>query len=233
MGVELEVEVGSDKENSDVAEAIYAEHKDEILIKHDGSLDNGFEMVTGKYSLEAHQELWPRLAKKAVEAGARSWRYRSTGLHVHLSRAFFTSPLQIGKFVTFINSERNRPEVVKLAGRDSNGYAQFKKKRLSTAMYSSERYEAVNLTNDHTIEVRIFKGTLKVEHILSDIEFCHAVAHWVKEQGLQDFESWEKFKAWVIKNRKTYKYLSTFFKLGTFAYPNIRSTEEARELVLA
>jgi len=213
LGVELEVECPSEPAR-EVAQEIYDKHQADVLLKHDGSLIDGFEMVTGKYELAAHQAIWPMLCETATKAGARSWKHQSTGLHVHLSREFFT-PLTLGKFLVFINSERNRQHIIKLAGRESNGYSELKKKKINH-IYSDNRYEAVNLTNDDTIEVRIFKGTLKQEHVLADIEFCHAVAYWCKDVAIPDLEDWNAFTAWVIKRRKTYKYLSTYFKLGSF-----------------
>ena len=41
-----------------------------------------------------------------------------------------------------------------------------------------ERYMAINLQNTETIEIRIFKGSLKYERVLSGIEFCHALVQY-------------------------------------------------------
>jgi hypothetical protein len=221
--VELEVECTND-EAREVAQEVYDKHEKDVLLKHDGSLSDGFEMVTGKYELAAHQAMWPTLCETATKAGARSWKHKTTGLHVHLSREFFT-PLTLGKFLVFINSERNRQHIIKLAGRESNGYSELKKKKIHQ-IYAGDRYEAVNLTNDYTIEVRIFKGTLKHEHVLADIEFCHAVAYWAKDVAIPELENWDEFKAWVIKRAKTYKYLLTYFKLESFVGERQQETEE-------
>lgn len=212
-GVEVETEANSDSILTSASDKIHHKHGHEVLMKEDGSLDNGIELVTGKYSLEAQQALWPRLAETATKAGLRSWKHETTGLHVHLSRRFF-SQLALGKFVVFVNSDNAtiRRNLRKLAGRDSNSYACISKKTLCKAIHSdSERYEAVNLTNSATIEVRIFKGTLKASHILADIEFCHALAYWVRECSILRCESWEEFWAYVLKNKKQYRNLVNFF----------------------
>lgn len=218
LGVENETEVISTSELDDVACLIHDKHSHEILMKEDGSLDNGIELVSGKYSLEAHQALWPRLCETAVKAGLRSWKHSTTGLHVHLSRRFF-SQLALGKFVVFINSDNQevRRNIRKLAGRDSNGYACIEKKKLTQIHGENGRYEAVNLTNSATIEVRIFKGTLKASHVLADIEFCHAVAYWVSQCSILECESWLSFWAYVLKNKKQYRNLVAFFDPASVA----------------
>lgn len=209
LGVELEVECSHDDIRGEVAQKIYDRNNDVLLLKEDGSLQNGFELVTGKLSLEKHQAFWPGIAKDAVNAGARSWKHKSTGLHVHLSRNWF-SPLTIGKLTVFINSPATRSQIVKLAGRECPSYAALTAKKL-TCNYSDCRYEAVNLTNPKTLEIRIFKGTLNAGHILADIEFCHAAAYWCAQVSMIDIESWASFFSYVKKQGKQYKHLIQFF----------------------
>lgn len=209
LGVELEVECSHDDVVGKVAQQIYDRHNDTLLLKEDGSLQNGFELVTGKLSLEKHQAYWPQIAKDTISAGARSWKHKSTGLHVHLSRNWF-SPLTIGKLTVFINSPATRSQIVKLAGRECPSYAALKAKKL-TCNYSDCRYEAVNLSNHKTIEIRIFKGTLNAGHILANIEFCHASAYWCAQVSMSDIESWESFFSYVKKQGKQYKHLIQFF----------------------
>lgn len=211
LGVECETELDEDEDIHPVAKVIHDKHSHEILMKEDGSLDHGIELVTGRYSLEAHQAMWPELCKTAIGAGLRSWKHSSTGLHVHMSRAFF-KPLDIGKVLVFINSDNAevRKNIRRLAGRGANHYCKIAKKKFTDFRLSEDRYEAVNLTNDATIEVRIFKGTLNADHVLADIEFCHAVAHWVKETSTQDIESWGSFWAYAMKHKKQYQHFLRF-----------------------
>jgi hypothetical protein len=198
LGVELEVEAKGD--TIDGAEAVLArrEAKNWIICKSDGSLTDGFEVVTVPSILEEHTKRWPVLLQ-ALRRHTTSWNNKTTGLHVHLSRAFFTQ-LEIAKFVVFMNAEATRPYVISLAGRSSPKYAALKKKELGDIDVShSDRYEAVNLQNNKTIEVRIFKGTLNTEHVLADIEFCDALARWVKINTLEQCESWHDFMAYVTE----------------------------------
>ena len=233
LGVEVETETEDDGTDlTSIAETMHEEHSHEILMKEDGSLEHGIELVTGRYSLEAHQEMWPRVCKTALESGLRSWKHSSTGLHVHMSRAFFT-PLDIGKVLVFINSDNTaiRTHIKRLAGRGANHYCKIHKKKLTDCRPENEdRYEAVNLTNTRTIEVRIFKGTLNAKHVLADIEFCHAMANWVKETSTQDIESWHSFWTYTLRHKKLYKNLIEFLCPTQPTLPNIEPEDkEERE----
>lgn len=209
MGTEIEGECKPNDEPGEVAQIIHDKHSDRLLLTEDGSLSNGFEMVTGKLSLEVHQSMWPEISKTCIAAGLRSWKHSSTGMHVHMSRNWFT-PLAIGKLLVFINSEANRKHIVKLAGRESASYAAMKKKKFTDCTCAESRYEAVNLTNSKTIEIRIFKGTLNSDHILANLEFCHATAHFVAQCSMQDCEDWTKFLAFLCTDRKLYRHLIAF-----------------------
>jgi hypothetical protein len=232
LGVEVETEASEDDSLSDIAKIIHEKHSDEILMKEDGSLDHGIELVTGRYSLDAHKQLWPNLCETVLNTGLRSWRHGSTGLHVHMSRKFFT-PLDIGKLLVFVNSDNAaiRKNIRRIAGRPANHYCKIEKKKITDVYHDEERYEAVNLTNDKTIEIRIFKGTLNASHVLANIEFCHAMAYWVKNTSTQDIESWHSFWSYVLKHKKEYKQLIEFLcptqKTMAISLPSVETEETA------
>ncbi len=82
-GVELEVEVrGSRDEPAKAVKDIFG---DFVLIKNDGSLNNGFEIVTRPASLEVHKQHWERFFAKKP-ANIRSWGPGTCGMHVHMTR---------------------------------------------------------------------------------------------------------------------------------------------------
>lgn len=209
LGVELEVEA---KEGKFDAARTFTKHsgtKDWCITKSDGSLDDGFEVVTVPAHLPEHQKRWPELLTVLRET-CTSWKNKTTGLHVHLSKAFFTQ-YEIAKFVLFINAEETRRYIVTLAGRTSPEYARIKKKYGYDVLDdSSGRYQAVNLENSLTIEVRIFKGTLNEEHMLAYVEFCDALARWVKINSLSECNNWAAFMSFVEKNKKVYKNLWSY-----------------------
>ena len=59
--------------------------------KSDGSLDNGFEIVTGPSSLEYHKTKWERLfqIQDCVKI-IKSWNTDTAGLHIHIGRKSLT-----------------------------------------------------------------------------------------------------------------------------------------------
>jgi hypothetical protein len=219
LGVELECEVkrGSDSKVQALESTLDRleccdTYKDWALCKHDGSLDCGFEVVTAPSELAEHKRRWPSILK-ALRHDMSSWRRSSTGLHIHLSRSWF-SALDLAKFVYFINAEENRRQIVTIAGRTSPQYGRLRKKKLDINIVNAQgRYEAVNLGNPRTIEVRMFKGTLNTQHVLADVEFCHALAHYVKQASVVDC-TWPRFWLYVQSHEKTYKHLSAYMRVA-------------------
>ena len=151
-----------------------------MFFERDGSLgSSGFEMITQPMSLPAHRKLWSFLQDKTKVRGLRSHKTNNCGLHVHVSRTGL-SKLQIAKLVTFVNNPSHADFILAIARRYENGYCNIKPKKIGKAAQSNDRYEAVNLTPRHTIEFRLFKGTLKYESLIAAVEFTHALIEFCK-----------------------------------------------------
>lgn len=124
FGIELEVERKSSTPESIIQEVADTLGHDYVILKSDGSLRDGFEIVTAPATLEYHRLKgnWPAFfsgpAKKLT-----SWESGRAGMHVHISRDSFT-PLHLSKFISFINMAENRADITKIAGRTSS-YATF------------------------------------------------------------------------------------------------------------
>jgi hypothetical protein len=211
MGVELEAEMPEGDRNI-AAEAMSTVFSNDIVMADDCSLNTGFETITGPFSLAEHESLWPSLAPFMAKQGLRSWNHKTTGLHVHVSRNFF-SQLEIGKILVFLNSPKTHDNIVKLAGRVHGEYHQYKVKKLNDANHAYVRHEWLNLTNEKTLEFRLFKGTLKTGHILADIEFVHALCMYAKQSSIRVMEDWPLFMQFVLRNGKLYRNLAAFFVL--------------------
>jgi hypothetical protein len=239
LGVELEMQAENNLPSK--AEAWKNACEDWALLKHDGSVSYGFEVVTAPASLDIHKEEWTRLlGDNTLTNGMKSWDTACCGMHVHVSRAPMT-PLHLGKILVFMNSPLTYGPIVKLAGRNSNHWAEYHTKKVTdgkstcsvcykvvkhaghvwckacqTYRYgrtgSNSRYQAVNVCNTDTIEFRIFKGTLKLEHVLANIEFVDAVVRWTKDCSIRDCESWQAFMAYVQLHKKTYSHLLTYLE---------------------
>lgn len=199
-GVELEVLANSVMGQSDLktandsAATVYnILGKKNILIKHDGSLhDNGYEIVTAPMTLNRHKEFWEKFFSdkrgddKYYAPKLKSYNTSCCGMHVHISRKALNLS-DICKLVFFINESMNIPFVEFIAARSMNDYCKIKNKGFyelnqiakNGRSYSGDRYEAVNLTNSDTVEVRIFRGTVEKVSFFKNMEFVDCLIKFV------------------------------------------------------
>lgn len=101
FGFELEVDKNSWSYSSNLAKKMNCEMarkiasligRDNIRFATDGSLSDGFEIITQPHSQDAfwrRQSDWAKMLDLLVEWGYKSHNARTCGLHVHLSRAWF------------------------------------------------------------------------------------------------------------------------------------------------
>ena len=215
MGVELEIEC-KNGDQEEVAGVIHRSFKDYLLLKQDGSLRCGIELVTGQLSLLEHQKLWPRVSSLLrTLSGVSSWRSGRCGQHVHLSRNHF-SELQIAKYSFFLNHRNTRYFIDEIAGRKRSDYARYNPKTaMKKCQFNESRYAALNTSNTATIEVRIFRGTLST-HAVANIEFCHSLATWITETmpSISQCSSPEIFLNWAknAPQKNQYKHFLTYLK---------------------
>lgn len=181
-------------------------------LEQDGSLNYGFEMVTGYTGLDVHQKQL-EFFKKPFE-GMRSHDTKTCGLHIHICKSDM-SIYHAMKMVLFINDTGNANLVRSLARRDASSYAKFKDKKTDTSWYkdanrarsnkadklrclNSDRYEALNFQNEKTIEFRLFKGTLKYETIMACLEFTYATWFFCRDTSTYDLTA-SKFLEFIQK----------------------------------
>jgi len=180
IGAEVEVESDS---NTSAGVALWRDRfgsEQDCYLKEDGSLDDGFECVTHPRSLESWREFaageFGAFLSDLQRIGYRSWDRHNCGLHLHLSRDSFHGPAHLWRFVALI--ALNPVQAKRFAGR-SSGYADFdslNSGRLISKTHgnTSRHSDAVNLSNRDTVEVRIFRPSLKAATVLGAVEFCHA-----------------------------------------------------------
>jgi len=220
-GIELEYEVktppGFDKgERTNLREQVgrklHPTTKDFAFMKHDGSLKNGFEVVSLPMSLDSHRNKWSsffRMVKKT------DLEVRSTcGMHVHVSRELLTQ-FQIGKIIIFLYSPQNNAFIRQIAGRiPPKQFAELNAKKLKDVKNHHNRYSALNLTNPETIEFRLFRGTFNKEEVLKNIEFCDALVRftWPSRTSYAQLvkNGAEVFCSFVESNKKMYPELYKF-----------------------
>jgi hypothetical protein len=239
FGVELEVECRKDENRNDLARTVYERiGSDFVTIKEDGSLTNGFEIVTTRADLATHRARWTDLLSSPID-GLRSWGCSTTGLHIHYSRNGL-GPLTLGKLLKFVNSPRNRRFIERIAGRSDNHYAVISEKRITDGIPAkcdkckriepsttngsycrrcdnplstryTERYSAINLQNRHTIEFRLFKGSLKLSRVMMNLEFVAASIAFSRDHAEPELLH-DVFCRWVAKSPKAYPALSAWLR---------------------
>lgn len=179
MGFELEIENKSNKNTETMAENFInflGEKSDLFYLKNDGSLTNGFEIVSHPMTLAAHREIdYKKILTYLSSEGFRSHDTSTCGLHVHISKKWMTDghKTRLGQFFVLYRSMLER-----LARRSESQWCRFVDKDLKdkAALTSSrEKYEAINWKNRDTVEIRIFKGTLKPETFLASLELVQAI----------------------------------------------------------
>ena len=221
MGVELEIDRGGeDNANAEKILAVANRNEDRIYCKHDGSLDDGFEIVSEPMTLEYHMNEmnWREILDKAVELGYTSHNAGSCGLHVHCSRKFFgddydEQEIAIGRVVYFV--EKHWSELVKFSRRTIGSlnrwaakYATISDSILETYQKAKNRdlgrYVAVNLTNFSTVEFRVFRGTLRYETFIATIqlvdEICRTAAQ-LDDYAMENL-SWSEFVQRIDRDAK-------------------------------
>ena len=195
FGVELEVEVVQGDREDAAGRILNAvaykkgpitegRHPHSTLLgaESDGSLDNGFELVSAPMGLDDHARLWEVVTDPSLRKGLRSHGTDTCGLHIHVTRAGL-SEIQIAKMVCFLNADANEPLIRAVGRRYSTGYCEKKVKRIGTANSSYDRYEFLNLCNTRTIEFRLFKGTLHLPAILAALEFANALVEFAHDSS--------------------------------------------------
>jgi hypothetical protein len=213
FGIELEVENRDGWGCGAGAEIVYDTLGERVYCKHDGSLDDGFEIVSHPHSIAEIQNLNWNFLRTLRNRGFRSWDTNTCGLHVHVSRTAFRNngkrdeahELRFQKLIY-----DNSAQVCAIAGRTSS-YARFMDKGnlVPKVKYgqSADRYEAINIQNDHTLEIRVFKGSLKKERILSAVEFIHSAIEYTRNMKINPRDkqfSWIRFMAYVLDNQTKY-----------------------------
>ena len=208
-GIELEVERRKDCP-SDIAEQVHNlmnKTKQFALLKGDGSLSNGFEIVTAPSTLNAHKKYWQPFFNSEVTNNLKSWNTDTTGLHIHISKSAL-SQSDIGKILVFINDEKNEEFINHIAGRNSNQWAKKSPKKISDGTRTdTDKYEAINTSHRNSIELRIFRGNLSRIGFFRVLEFVDCLVNFVKNTTPRklyhtDFVKWCE----LPQNRSSYPY---------------------------
>ncbi len=225
-GVECEVEIHDDSPMSryQLAQACTKVlGKDFVVMKNDGSLKAhareselwGFEIVTAPADFAVHEAKWSKLETMDGFKYLRAWDTITCGMHVHVGKSAL-SLLQVGRIVVFVNHPGNKKFIEKIAGRNSKAASRFlEDKGFADGMKPDpDKYCAVNIRPVHTIEFRIFRGTIRYKHIMRNLEFVDAVCSYCypAARSLAAIKDYKQFILFCRANRKKYPRLAAWLE---------------------
>ncbi len=207
LGMELEIIVPQRHRHEAVSAVADAVGRLAYL-KNDSSIEpSGFELVTHPmdFPFAMREFPWPLLGELSALGCSSD---RRVGLHVHASRAGFCSPAHIYRWATFLY--RNEIAVTELAGRRSR-YARFSPQARTRIKDTAkghphgndvDRYQAVNPHPRHTLEVRVFAGSLNPVRVQAALSFVAATVEYTRGLTAHDITAhhgwdWPRFTDWV------------------------------------
>lgn len=202
MGIEIEVEKAADY----VAEMVDQDVNEDwnnpnfYYWKSDGSLGGeGAEMVTMPATLEAHRVRFPfEHLDWLHQQGARAWAYPSCGMHIHVSRSAFTAP-HMWKFIKF--QLANSDTLAQIAGRNSQQWASWTNDTMQDARRNAKkyvkpdgwdrddfvnRYSAINVLNQNTVELRYFRSNISRHGIMRNLELVAGMWDYTADLSVRD-----------------------------------------------
>lgn len=215
FGVELEIDDGGHlHRNAKALLAIANEHAPHLYCKEDGSLRNGFELVSEPMTLDYHAESmpWEAICNKAIQLGYHSHQAGSCGLHVHVNRNSFgdtpaAQEAAIGRILFFVEKHWNK--LLKFSRRTPAqlerwarryGYKDHPELMIETVKKGEfGRYTCVNLTNYATIEFRMWRGTLKYNTFIATLQMVARICNLATTCSDDEVKalSWNDFVAHI------------------------------------
>lgn len=208
MGFELEVDCGGEKDGnvSKIMPLLNNEKSGKVFAycSHDGSLQNGFEIITQPATMQYHasiSDVYNRAIQKLKAMGYASHETTTCGFHVHFNRDFFgDNQTECIKRLIFM-TEKFWDELCVFARRPERRLTHYAKK-VSDSMEIKEymekanrsgrheyHYFAVNIANENTIEFRMFRGTLNLNTIMATLQLVNNMAITAKNKTMEEIKA--------------------------------------------
>lgn len=175
----------------------------ELVFEHDGSIgdceSDGFEIISQPMTMayiKENREKFKDIFQMLIDNGFTSHNNPYCGLHIHFSRSYFkeNEDKNIQKLTLFF--EQFKDELKNFSRRkdfywcnfigDKCGYnKRYLKSSVVLKDYAKNNPShniAINLGNSSTIEIRIFKGTLKFETYMASLELVDSLVRTIKNK---------------------------------------------------
>ena len=196
FGMELEIEAKYRSSNHDnLAEAILNQTND-FVFEQDGSLNNGFEIISMPFSKNYMKETLEDTLKDMLKT-INNYDYEgknTCGLHFHISYEAIRSIPNLLKIVEYYKEELtilSRREESSL-NRWSPFYTKnFDKEEITNEMIEEivddyqSRYHAINLDNNYTVEFRIFKSTTDYKTLMATWELVNNIVAFANDYDVE------------------------------------------------
>ena len=211
--------------------------------KRDGSVPHGFEIVSHPASFDWWMGLGSDLLSQITEAMRNEFNFTShvsgrCGLHIHTNKPAL-GHIQCKRMVEFMYDHRRKSWLNNLSrrnGEDDYAHLDFDTNRYSyrtnnrnerltlsqaaTALAKNykrggDRCNALNMSNDNTAELRLFRGTLNTDSLLASFQFFMALIEVCDPKGSNPGmapPTLTKFKRYIKDNSKKYEKLITLLE---------------------
>lgn len=252
-GFELEVEnIEGNILNDEAANRVMQIMKDKVTCAHDGSIEDGFEIIshpmTYTYMMSIKHEL-KEMMEYLSSKGFGSHNPGTCGLHFHISRKGLKTNVN-SEDETISNIlmlfENYKDELTTFSRRrvdDLERWAQFlstykniKNNEVISLDYIKKekdnrrtRYMALNLTNSKTIEMRLFRGTLNFDTFIATLQLVNNIVTYSKTHSSISGCTWLQL---IGNNSKIKEYnkargIDTKYKKATNILIKMASTRKA------
>ena len=193
LGVELEIE----RQNGGVKQgATFVRNNLNCVTAHDGSLDNGFEIISDPQTLNywlSRKDKITAVFNDLTAHGFVSHKSTHCGLHIHVSRAALGDTLEQQNVVVAtleLIVANFKQQIKQFSRRDNYRYCQFLDElthfELSTEDIRqkketcTDRYQVINTNPTKTIEFRVFRGTLNPQTFFASLQLVHNLVQAAK-----------------------------------------------------
>lgn len=219
LGIELEYECDDDRKRNRDAKLTTLLLKDHAILKSDGSIRCGFEIVTCPATIDVHLKEFTKFFDKKDKLTSLKPQ-NNTGMHIHINREAIGG-FAVGKMTEFMNNPMNKEFLEHIGGRKLNTYCtQDPSRRVTFELYNGSgagsRYNILNLNNKATAEIRMFATPKTYQEFASRLEFADALSSYCipanTSHSLKEFVKFENFVNYVSKYRKTYPNLFNVVK---------------------
>ena len=235
FGFELEIESATSWISNREAMAALVVEKigaNNIYCVHDGTLQNGIEIVTHPFTWEHYRtvgkNMWDELLLfcRSYEWSANSYGdgKKGPGFHIHTTKAAWGT-YQLYKLLQLAYNRENRDFFIKIAGRKPTRFCSINPTDIKEAPIvakgkknrAPDHYAMINLNSSsgdssNTVEFRLFAGSLEPLIVHKNIEFVRACYLFTRDFSLKNMNH-KRLIVYIKANQKQYPHLCEYLTM--------------------